>query len=380
MAKQKKRRVADYSTEEMVALCGLKTASTFENKKNKVFERYGIDSDLFKMDPGVKTGGENFYPVGCAELLAILIRNWDKNPSSRKNANRDNVTVTQICEFYRAVLDDVDNLPEELKGLIYKCCQSHFTTKSLVIWAERVVKGLALFTETHMDQPQENIGKLCQALSVQLDKMTYMEYLNNKVLLALPWINKFGLFPNSYNMNHEISISTQNIGLDIGIAEMIKQLACTMDNVKEELQYSMTDEESDVNAARKEAYQEIKSIYVSSEMEEYTTNTYSNGAKGWKNWAEKIKSGELSDKMALVRYYEEQIAQRELDLQTLRKELEAIENDDPSIFPITAGELEDINDAYVEFFEERYDQQTSSQRYADQYVGQMLWSFLTQEK
>ena len=64
----------------------------------------------------------------------------------------------------------------------------------------------------------------------------------------------------------------------------------------------------------------------------------------------------------------------------MRKELEAIENDDPSIFPITAEELEDINDAYVEFFEERYDQQTSSQRYADQYVGQMLWSFLTQEK
>ena len=36
MAKQKKRRIADYSTQEMVALCGLNTTSTFENKKNKV--------------------------------------------------------------------------------------------------------------------------------------------------------------------------------------------------------------------------------------------------------------------------------------------------------------------------------------------------------
>ena len=332
------------------------------------------------MDPEVKFGGENFYPVGCAELLAILIKNWDKNPSSRKNANRDNVTVTQICEFYKAVLDDVDNLPKELKGLIYKCCESHFTTKSLVIWAERVVKGLALFTETHMDQPQENIGKLCQALSIQLDKMTYMEYLNNKILLALPWINQFGVFPNSYNMEHKISIRTQNIGLDIGIAEMVKALAYAMDNIKEELQYSRTDEKSEVQEARNKAYQEIKSLYISSDMEEYTTNRYSNGAKGWKHWAEKIKSGELSGKKAMISYYEEQIAQRELDLVTMKKQLIAIEKDDPDIFPVTAEELEDINDAYVEFFEERYDQQTANQQYADQYVGQILWSFLTQEK
>lgn len=58
--------------------------------------------------------------------------------------------MTQICDFYRALLKDVDNLPKELRGLVYKCCQSHFTTKCLVIWAERVVNGLALFTETQI--------------------------------------------------------------------------------------------------------------------------------------------------------------------------------------------------------------------------------------
>ena len=88
MPKQKKRRLADYSTSEMVKLCGMKASSTFENKRDKVFERYEIDPTLFKMDSSIE-GGENFYPVVCAELLAILIKNWDKNPSSRKNANRD---------------------------------------------------------------------------------------------------------------------------------------------------------------------------------------------------------------------------------------------------------------------------------------------------
>lgn len=382
MPKQKKRRLADYSTAEMVKLCGMKASSTFENKRDKVFERYEIDPNLFKMDPNIETGGENFYPVICAELLAILIKNWDKNPSSRKNANRDNVTVTQICDFYRALLKDVDNLPKELRGLIYKVCQSHFTTVSLVIWAERVVNGLALFTETHMDQPEENIGKLCQALAIQLDKMTYMEYMNNKLIEAVPWIAQFGVFPNPFNMNSmkKPTIRTQNVGLDVGLAELIKAIALEMDTDKEELQYeSIKDEAADVNAARAECYKLVQSWCFSSEQEEFTTNTYSQGASAWKNWAKRIESGEMEGKEAIVAFYEKQLADARLEVMALEQRLDAIKNDNPSIFPVTAEEIEDINDAYVEYFNEKYGKQTNDQRYADVYIGQMLWSFLTQE-
>ncbi len=382
MAKQEKRRLADYSTSEMVELCGMKASSTFENKRDKVFERYNINPDLFKMDPDIEVGGENYYPVVCAELLAILIRNWDKNPSSRKNANRDNVTVTQICDFYRALLEDVDNLPAELRGLIYKSCQSHFTTKCLVIWAERVVNGVTLFTTTHMEQARENIGKLCQALAIQLDKMTYMEYINNKLVQAMPWIAQFGVFPNPFNMNikQKPSINTENIGLDIGIAEMIKYVALKMSGYKKELQYEIiSNESSDVNAARAEYYRMIKSWYISSEQEEYTTNTYSKGASEWKNWAKKIEDGEMDGKVAIVNYYEKKLAEARLEVMSLEQRLEAIKTDNPSVFPVTAGELEDINDAYVEYFNEHYYKQTDNRRYADMYVGQMLWSFLTQE-
>lgn len=49
--------------------------------------------------------------------------------------------MTQICDFYMALLKDVDDLPKELRGLIYKCCKSHFTTKCLVIWAEKIEFG-----------------------------------------------------------------------------------------------------------------------------------------------------------------------------------------------------------------------------------------------
>ena len=75
MPKQKKRRLADYSTSEMVKLCGMKASSTFENKRDKVFERYEIDPTLFKMDSSIE-GRENFYPVvvhltSYEELLGI---------------------------------------------------------------------------------------------------------------------------------------------------------------------------------------------------------------------------------------------------------------------------------------------------------------------
>ena len=45
---------------------------------------------------------------------------------------------------------------------------------------------------------------------------------------------------------------------------------------------------------------------------------------------------------------------------------------------MTAEEIEDINDAYVEYFCDKYGKQTNNHRYADVYIEQMLWAFLTQ--
>lgn len=34
--------------------------------------------------------------------------------------------MTQICDFYRALLKDVDDLPKELRGLIYMLSESFY--------------------------------------------------------------------------------------------------------------------------------------------------------------------------------------------------------------------------------------------------------------
>ena len=47
------------------------------------------------------------------------------------------------------------------------------------------------------------------------------------------------------------AIGTQNVGLDVGLAELIKAIALEMNSDKEEIQYeSIKDEESDVGAVR----------------------------------------------------------------------------------------------------------------------------------
>ena len=87
----------------------------------------------------------------------------------------------------------------------------------------------------------------------------------------------------------------------------------------------------------------------------------------------------MEGKDAIVAFYEKQLAEAKLEVMALEQRLEAIKNDEPAIFPVTAKKIEDINDAYVEYFHDKYGKQASYQRYADVYVGQMLWAFLTQD-
>ena len=93
MPKQKKRRPVDYSTSEMVKLCGMKASSSFENKRDKVFERYEIDPTLFKMDPRVQFLNHPFCfpPFGIHKaftlysgFLFLMVTQLKKTPFYQK--------------------------------------------------------------------------------------------------------------------------------------------------------------------------------------------------------------------------------------------------------------------------------------------------------
>ena len=80
----------------------------------------------------------------------------------------------------------------------------------------------------------------------------------------------------------------------------------------------------------------VQSWYVSSELEEYTTNTYSKGASAWKNWAEKIESEEMEGKDAIVAFYEKQLAEAKQEVMTLEQRLEAIKNENADFLKVSA--------------------------------------------
>ena len=114
MPKQKKRRPVDYSTSEMVKLCGMKASSSFENKRDKVFERYEIDPTLFKMDPRVQFLNHPFCfpPFGIHKaftlysgFLFLMVTQLKKLLSIRKQPD-DKVVPTGVNSFFllRAML------------------------------------------------------------------------------------------------------------------------------------------------------------------------------------------------------------------------------------------------------------------------------------
>lgn len=385
MPKQKKRHIADYSMDEMAKLCDMKI-NTFKNKFDKVTERYGIDPDTFKYDPSA-VSGEYYFPAGCSELLMILIKTWDANPSSRsqvnRDTNRDRVSVSSINNFYTKVLEEIEKLPPEIKGLVY-LLKSHFATNQLILWSDRMVKTLSLFTETYMNERQENIGALLQEFTCKIDEFIYMLFVNQRILGNIGrknYISFYGTAPEPDNLDYKDAMRSQNIGIDYGIAALIEWLMANLFSNKEDLQFDMINESQDVLVERQKVYNLIKDLYGSSELDESTFKKYTAGATTWKSVSERIKDGELYGKEAMIRYYEKEVAKRECDIMSLKQRIEALKADDNIGFGFpNATEMNDINKAYLQYYEMNDGSGSKAhKKYADQYVGQMLWNFLTQE-
>ena len=116
MAKQKKRREADFTTKEMADLSNCKSEQTFMNRLNSVCEHYGIDPMLFNMDETINSS-ENFFPAECGELLALLVKYYKDNPAVNENKDLKGVTAQNICTFYKEMMEDIDKLPDEIKNI-----------------------------------------------------------------------------------------------------------------------------------------------------------------------------------------------------------------------------------------------------------------------
>lgn len=371
MAKSEKRRLYDFSRKEMAKLCNCSSEKTFDNRLRKVCERYGIDTQLFKMDNEVTTGGENFFPVECAELLAVLVRTWEINPTRRENFNRNDLTAKDIADFYKKIIIEIDRLPASLKDLVKKL-PSYFTTMEIIIWIERFVDRLSFFADLYMKEGSDDTGALLKELTVKIDKSSYILYSTKRLI-----DDATGFFTARRGGMGDKSITDTNVGIDVGIARLVEQISQAVNLLKEDIQYNKLEVVSDVEQQRIEIYQSLeKSFYLGHNID--TLERYCKGASGWKGMTEKIESGEYDTKELLIAYYEQEIAMREADIIALQQRVASLEGSN-RLFPITFEGMKEINDAYVDVYKKATNTNNEVKKYTDQYVGRVLWSLLAEK-
>jgi len=394
MAKKKKRREADFTTEEMAYLSDCKSEQTFMNRLNLVCDHYGIDPMLFKMDEDAN-GSENFFPAECGELIALLVKFYKDNPAVKADKDLKGVTAESICTFYKEMMEEIDNLPDEIKDMVY-ALPSHFTSNRITIWIERLVPILTQFILSYVDEQGEDMGALLQRLCVDVDKANYDLFWNYKFIRMAQQANeeereKFEQWMNfvygdkdDKKIELEKRLNSMNVSIDVAIAELIKRLM--MHISKEKI---LDNPDSYDNKLEREKYYACLEGYTNLgdvRMKKETLKRYTTGAKTWKTIEDRIREDDyIPEDVHLT--YESELQARETYISELKQKLREAESDlerfkkqgdnyVKSRNQNTESFVMEINKEYLEKCERvRKDEKQLRER-TDKYVSQVIWEFL----
>lgn len=388
MAMLAKRRTVDFSTREMVALSNCDSDKTLDNIIGRICKRYNISKRLFRLD-GVTDEGrkEVFYPAECAELLALLIRCESKNPAKRKNSNKDNVTATNIREYYSALLEETEKLPEPFKKLVY-CLPCHLVNQKIVIWSEVFVKKLAMFADFYISEKGEDMGALLKDLSVKIDESTYTLFSIQRILESIGEYNLRCMYKSEYDLLMEwlyfgmkpVKVinpfdkeTASNIGLDVAIAKVIELIMLDLEEEKLDIQYQKPKEIYDLNGYRLQYYEgyinELLELNGNYENYAFSVNAAKVGAARYKTYSERVLDGELGCKEELIQHYYKKIAFHKEEIRGLETHIELLR-------------MLDENDTLTKKIQEGYAnkcrelEKSETINDTDKYIGSLLWNFL----
>ncbi|RKI38465.1 hypothetical protein D7V86_19490 [bacterium D16-51] len=392
MAKQEKRRSVDFSKKEMTELSACKSDAAFDYRMKKLAEHYGIDLSELKQDSDVRQG-ESFYPAECDELIALLARCYPFNPVSKQGNASDNTSGRDICDYYTVLVQEIEDLPEELRDMVHSL-PSYFTAKKLTIWTERISGILMNFVLSFVEHTQEDMGALLQRLSIDMDKADYMDFFNQYMLKRVAINNRVAMEQGGVEIRellkamglgikeHEDLFTIQNASLDYEIAKLINSLLFEVSKHKNDMGFEEDDR------TREEYYKDVLGLYVDKhrlELDEMTINRYVKGATDWDTVEDRIRNGDRVHEMAIttdkeieavkqnIEFMESQIVKMREELsqlQGLSEEEKAIR--DKSCFDM----IDDVNAAYIRKCEANREMQTSIYDGSDKFVGRILWEFL----
>lgn len=394
MAKLEKRREADFTKKEMIELSGCSSAQDFDYKMKNISKYYDIDLNLLKIDSEIK-GGESFYPAECGELIALLVRCFRENPGARTGATApDRTTASDVKEYYTLLCDEVEKLSPEIKDMVYML-PSHFTTKRVTVWTDRVVTTLVQFMLHYIKEINEDMGALLQRISVDVDKYNYNMFFNQYFVKMAQTGN---IYPGSElsdliniicNQSMEIDeddyekkLMMQNCSLDRAIAALIKKLLNDVSDYKDNMKFE------DTQISREDYYKEYISRYSSVGrvmQNRETLKRYVNGALGWKNCEQRVLDGDRVDPRAIsteeeIDKIEKLIDEMEYNIKNAKERLAELKamnmNEREEEDSIHLQMIDRINEEYVKHCSINRSDSCNLEKIVDKFVGRVLWEFL----
>lgn len=405
MAKQKKRREADFTTKEMADLSNCKSEQTFMNRLNSVCEHYGIDPMLFKMDETINSS-ENFFPAECGELLALLVKYYKDNPAVNENKDLKGVTAQNICTFYKEMMEDIDKLPDEIKNMVY-ALPSHFTSNRITIWIERLIPIMTQFILSYVDEQGEDMGALLQRLCVDIDKANYNLFWNYKFISMAQQANeeeteKYEQFMDliygdrdDRKVELEKRINAMNISIDVAIADLIKRLMLDvskeriLDASKRRTLDSQTFYDNKIERNEYYSYLDTYTNPGDIHFKKETLNHYTRGARTWKTIEEKIREENyIPEDVHLT--YESELRAKESYIMELKKNLEEAESDlerfkklgddyKKSRDQSSEEFVRNLNSEYLVKCERVRKDEKQLADWTDKYISQVIWEFLNKK-
>ena len=218
-----KKRVVDFSLEEMLELTGL-TRKQFRDALLRFCVMYGFRIVDFKVDE-TKEKSDYFFPPEVAEPLALMLKHITYHPLYRKNAEPASITATELSEYYARLLKDVDeNLSTYFNHAVYSL-PGHLVAQEISDWAADFVRELTHFMYCLSTMERQDMGATMKMFTKELSKMNYYLYKGNYSMTKIIESNRqismelYGL-PDDSEVDKKLQ--KQNLSIDILLAELIR--------------------------------------------------------------------------------------------------------------------------------------------------------------
>lgn len=218
-------RTIDYTQQEMMDITGL-TRHQFIRDLGRLCEMYDLDISVFKVEQG-NDNSEYFFIPEIAQLLAVMLRTFNKHPLKRVNAPIKNILGSDIKEYYTSILNDID---EELPDILVKALcgfEGYIVAQNIVDWMKPFIKQLTYFIVNLTTLKEQDVGKTLKEFCMKLDTINYNLFMGNKLQAEIKQyqVNESceqNIIKDVYQIKANNKLNQSNISIDELIIEMIR--------------------------------------------------------------------------------------------------------------------------------------------------------------